>query len=121
MIQANELRLGNYVNAKKNRFAEGYIEVESIDFEHINLSFRSYDIEDLIPIPITQEWLLKLGFERLPNTMTYNYASKCGSVSVFKMPNGKFFADGFIKDVKLESVHQIQNLYFALTGEELSC
>jgi hypothetical protein len=123
-MKANELRIGNLIT-----FLGETIEVECIS----NLPKRKdmYWIKpkgSLIakemhfrPIPLTEEWLLNFEFERLPNTMTCNYSSKCGSVSVFKMPNGKIFADGFFKDVKLESVHQLQNLYFALTGEELSC
>jgi hypothetical protein len=36
---------------------------------------------------------------------------------------GKFYLDGDIPEwmkIKLEYVHQLQNLYFALTGEEIT-
>ena len=41
------------------------------------------------------------------------FHSKYTGVETFTMPHGD-------KPIKLKSVHQLQNLYFALTGEELA-
>jgi len=118
-MKINEIRIGCSFQLENGTLGGGIATIGHI--KDIVTASELLESGSLSPIPLTEEWLLKLGFERLPNTMTYNYSSKCGSVSVFKMPNGNFFADGFIKDVRLKSVHQLQNLYFALTGEELSC
>lgn len=63
------------------------------------------------PIPIAEEWFLRFGFELFP----------------WGWVKGKFLITmGFVLQVgnglsiKIENVHQLQNLYFALTGEELT-
>jgi hypothetical protein len=72
-----------------------------------------------IPIPLTEEWLLKFRFEdRGPQPDS----DELGRFT--KYPIGLWIMDGsFITagdfDVSLKYVHQLQNLYFALTGEEL--
>lgn len=64
------------------------------------------------PIPLTEEWLKKFGFKKFKN---YNDWSKGGFI-LHGRKRG-FVLRKSAPDVK--SVHQLQNLYFALTGEEL--
>ena len=59
-MKPNELRIGNYVNVINPRHSEKYLEIESISFESVNLCFREYNLTDLQPIPLTEEWFLKL-------------------------------------------------------------
>jgi hypothetical protein len=82
---------------------------------------------DIQPIPLTEEWLFKFGFITWDSKQIYNewylnfdgvlkykiFHSKYTGVETFTMPHGD-------KPIKLKSVHQLQNLYFALTGEELT-
>ena len=111
-MKAQELRIGNYL--KKDV-------VVKIDAKII------FDIwieaEDYEPIPITEEWVLKFGF--------YKELRDSGEAGFFMSKNDcnviiKDFGDGFLfiwelsfmgKPIKY--VHQLQNLYFALTSEEL--
>ena len=71
-----------------------------------NTYYESYSqfIEHIKPIPINEEWLLKFGFDVKEPVL----------ISSWKFSP---FCDTII--TKCEYVHQLQNLYFALTGTEL--
>jgi len=66
------------------------------------------------PIPLTEEWLLKFGFDDLG---TYGYGR--GNFHICLHENEFYFSINNRK-VFIKHVHQLQNLYFALTGEELT-
>ena len=124
-METTELRIGNLVNLMLNHE----------DFKTIRV-----DVTDLIniphggvyePIPITEEWLLKFGFEPInkhDNTFityadwTHNYFLQ---LDVRKGDNKYLILDNSFDDLRafsmvdIEYVHQLQNLYFALTGNEL--
>lgn len=75
------------------------------------------------PIPLTEEWLVKLGFEKSDSQFTLN-KGKENFFLLWKfsdMPNYAVFSDwnGHVSIV-IDHVHQLQNLYFALTGKELT-
>ena len=75
-------------------------------------------IEDFIsfePIPLTEEWLLKCGFEKDEIIVFYR---KDETSSTFIIDFNFVCLLGY-SHVKIHSAHQLQNLYFALTGEEL--
>jgi hypothetical protein len=68
-------------------------------------------IEWFEPIPLTEEWLLKFGFKK----------SSWGWIK-----NGVNIQKGFTlafssnkNSIEIKHLHQLQNLYFALTGQEL--
>ena len=76
--------------------------------------------ELLNPILLTEEWLLKFGFIKLG----YNYEfwdSSMWSVKQHKNKNSWWLlsCNEEVDCIRLNYVHQLQNLYFALTGEEL--
>ena len=82
------------------------------------------EIEDIDHIPITEEWLRRFGFKdglisdfkSLPiGNNTYLSGSENG-VWVDKVVDGKDYSVGLGGAI---FVHQLQNLYFALTGKEL--
>lgn len=133
-MKASELRIGNYVISN---FLDGT--------EHSYQIKRGYEIDEAIhqyePIPLSEEWLLKFGFEAEYEVSSddddliggtafqcCNELKGCEEVIVNK---GSFFFvrahsssayDGSPEQTvtKIEYVHQLQNLYFALTGEELN-
>lgn len=71
------------------------------------------------PIHLTEEWLLKFGFEKdnagsFSSKMIDNYSIRIWYVS------GAFrWTANYFCSAELKYVHQLQNLYFALTGQEL--
>lgn len=74
--------------------------------------------QDMEPIPLTEEWLLKFGFEKEDGVFSK------GIFEVVQLRRGidlrerfEFVSHNFNPD--LDYVHQLQNLYFALTGKEL--
>jgi hypothetical protein len=77
------------------------------------------------PIPLTEEWLVKFGFEDRIETgvcIAYHYGhnpiTNDWMIELIKIHEDSFY---FYKNghFKIVFVHQLQNLYFALTGEEL--
>ena len=111
-MKANELRIGNLI------LLDGVNELylDGIGEDEVHSSEGGYlEVERIEGIPLTEEWLLKFGF------------IKC-------LPGGSLFMlDGFSvyvfgsegmyegrNHIKIEYVHQLQNLYFALMDDELT-
>ncbi|MNT82871.1 hypothetical protein D3C72_2226620 [compost metagenome] len=77
------------------------------------------------PIALSEEWLVKFGFEKFE----FEYDEGSETSYVLEKKNGHQFVlnedlqpmDGEIAmlDYKLEYVHQLQNLFYCLTGSEL--
>jgi hypothetical protein len=118
MIKAEELRIGNWVEITKPRHGETFIKVESIANDIINLEFREYSFFELKPILLTEEILLKCGFEDETDNQPFDLGVRTydnGTISIdsnFEVGLGR--NSHFVK-----YLHQLQNLYYALTGEEL--
>ena len=111
-MKANELRIGNYVD---NGF-EDLIEVSSISED----SCSGYNIETLKPIPLTQEWLEKLGFGYWDDYEVWYSPDEDATLRIEHYTKGEKI--GFYENdygVHIKSVHSLQNLVFALTNTEL--
>lgn len=114
-MKAKELRIGSLINYN------GIIcKVEAITNEYVSISgyeenrFTPIKIEDIKDEPITEEWLLDFGFEKrkvdFPSFQLNGIQINC--------INGKW--QDYASQRGLPHIHQLQNLYFALTGEELT-
>ena len=125
MIQANELRIGNLLQ----RLDGSAFEVGAYNILAIN-DYPKYLQPN--PIPLTEEWLVKLGFEKrkdktpkiaLDIVCVWNkkqffffYESKNNFIAIDFLNSDDFGT----KTTEIHYVHQLQNLYFGLTGEELT-
>jgi hypothetical protein len=105
-IKANELRLGNITkygvimpNDILNIYQMAQADVNPVEYE---------------PIQLTEEWLIKFGFE---NNGQGIYDLKGWLPYLRKRKNNYQVYN--VADCFIEYVHELQNLYFALTGEEL--
>ena len=124
-MKAEELRLGNWIKAPTE--------------VHNNIEFQVYSIttdkdgynhfyDHCTPISITEEWLLKFGFEKEGEGFRHEY----WYINDFEI---QIHGDKFPLRIwggesaphltqyighKTKYIHQLQNLYFALTGEELT-
>lgn len=122
---STELRIGNIVNASDCI----NLEVLGISSSNVGLKlehtkFISANIDELKPIPLTEEWLLIFGFDFSIDTWYLKgvaiWKTECcdakGNEEI-----GFFYElrDVGMMDMHIKYVHQLQNLYFALTGEEL--
>ena len=125
-MKANELRIGNWVmsaNYKKIKREIKDYSVEVIragDIHHLETFPNSKSIK---PTPLTEEWLLKFGFEKIKmESILYSKYSK-GDLGGIEIDLRKSEIEGWqitYCNYVIQHVHQLQNLYFALTGEELT-
>src|ERR1044071_4918988 len=115
-MKASELRIGNYV---KNAAWNGEeCKIDSGDLLAMSLcEVAGYEAEFIAPIPLTEEWLIKFGFEYEKSTVGGYERWEITTVKGrrIKLLDKKFsWGPGEYSDYILY-VHQLQNLYFALT------
>lgn len=121
-LKANELRIGNYLNGKQGHVIITEIRENNIVKIHDNTSIF-YVGTCLKPIPLTEEWLFKFGFIEKIDAYFYNdyciediHNRVTWVINEFDHITDEFTAIG----CGINYVHQLQNLYFALTNEELT-
>lgn len=107
-MKASELRIGNLVY--KNGIATEITADTMLDVLRYTTPFE--------PIPLTEEWLVKFGFKRFPWGLVIedllfrdDIRNSCKELWL-EVGNGY--------RVHIKYLHQLQNLYFALTGKELT-
>lgn len=137
-MDSKQLRIGNLVDLG-NRIAKvidiGHLSCTVVDLEETQDTLEDY--ERTQGIPITEEWLLKLGFTKKGESRygtKYNYPmADWGFTIENSFEDGKwFFGHEFYDsgddewDYKslnfcfdLKYVHTLQNIFHSLTGEEL--
>ena len=131
MINQNELRIGNLVMGK-HLSVRNTIEVYKIAKVNWNgsimvenrISRFEEDMEDdITPIPLTEELLLKCGFVKRDDGV-YELNVGRSYLPILQLINGRFninlYENSGIELPYTPTVHQLQNLYFALTGQELN-
>lgn len=134
MINARELRVGNFVNYNGKKAC-----VTHVSDNHIGLSFgvihdgsssrSEHSIvksELLNAIPLTEDILLKLGFEkmRLYDIVHYHYCYTY--FTLYEMNENHDFALKYgeiveynYSNIMVDSLHKLQNLHYILIDEEL--
>lgn len=129
-MKANELRIGNYIADIWT--PNGLFKVTELRKDKIfygNCFKAKYD--DIRPIPLTEEILLKAGGKRfdedkiilmLNDPSTHLVLMKVGTHWFPQIEQTGEFASEGVNVVFLNFIdylHQLQNLFFALTGEEI--
>ena len=126
-IRKNELRIGNWVRWNYEESSEGNVYPVEYGYELDDIKNNPNIVK---PIPLSEEWLLKFGFESVNSFINneiwrvtnYHKGNEKYGLKLFKGindPECLYFFHGNV-GLKIEYVHQLQNLYFALTGEELT-
>jgi hypothetical protein len=137
-MDIKELRIGNWVKIK-DEFSDFDLPLETTEFQIEGFNDGSIHGEDIHvlfwniknkifgttcsgsfthqvePIPLTEEWLLKFGF--IPNPYQDRYEK-----GIIKFECDKTLGETILwieLAPHIKYVHQLQNLYFALTEEEL--
>jgi len=132
-MKTTELRIGNKVLFKGNEKTINRIHKDVVSFEFYleptdnpNLpgDYIKVSIEKIEPILLTENWLSKCGFQKIIDENGREFFSliiKNGDLSkpAIEIYNNRtvIWNNTHVKHV--ESIHQLQNLYFALTGDEL--
>jgi hypothetical protein len=127
-MKANELRIGNWVMVFPVKHPQ---QVCDVMFDSVNTdSVFGQHYGEVDPIPFTEDWLLRFGFKKFetsdisghdiiePNEKTIYYEKGRFTIVQWGMNTPLFFSSHHLR-VQIQHVHQLQNLYFALTGEEL--
>ena len=126
MINAKELRIGNLVKDHLGRIQTvAEVRHDAYICYLRNGAKLKYKLNTTQPIPLTEEWLLKFSFERFLQETKFklyfnkNKDSYYASISVSL--HSDFCRVNVINQeiTKVQYVHQLQNLYFCLCGEEL--
>ena len=110
-MKANELRIGNFVkyyHLKKEKVLT-FIRIKGIEEKCVlvNDVWQTISSCSIKPIPLTEEWLLKL--KQSDGLM----------VKLWKDDEG-IYVFGEKWKYPIQYVHQLQNLFFALTNTELA-
>lgn len=120
-MEANELRIGNYINNlnKVLSITDGCILCTGLSMTGVMF------IENPKPIPLTEEWLLNLGFTKHHSEFYNDVLYLINVTDNLEFDWGvypKQLGSGIqIKNSdKLKYVHQLQNIYFAITNKELT-
>lgn len=120
-MKATELRLGNYYSYSGNRKKrKGICRIDIKDLEILLKNPKNHNYRPLI---IGEKWLLKFGFYKTKKLSRYWHPGRLSNFSI-RYLNGRFtfFVYAWSSHcpfAEVEYVHQLQNLYFELTGSEL--
>lgn len=129
MIKPEDLRIGNLVfhdgdiNEIKGVFTEFTMRKDSEGRYHETMymvqlkNLLDYTSEEINAIPLTEEWLFKFGAKELKakRGILKEYVLKTVRIE-FSNSHNFYYKNS---KVIISSVHQLQNLFFALTGKEL--
>lgn len=111
-MKANELRIGNYVNLYGSQAT-----IIPNDFQKWFQNEPNWENKAFKPILLTEEWLLKFGF-----THNGGYSWDCKKLGCQRYIENhltKGYFETNYESKHIQYAHQLQNLYFALTGQEL--
>lgn len=114
-MKIQELRIGNWFigyNGKPFQWSLGH-------FGLLTLKKNRLEIDDIIksPIPLTEEILFKCGFYQENGVMSY-VTQDYSDTKITYETLAKYYRL-YPYTYRIDYLHQLQNLYFALTGEEL--
>ena len=121
MIKAHELRFGNTV-------FNGFNQIVTIEGIISEKNTTGYDTETLKRIPLVEKRLYELGLKKYEDSEIPTYFKNFGNYDgedfeycfmIFQDVKGNFYTEIMGRKVILESVHQTQNLFFEVTGEQL--
>lgn len=136
-MQANEIRIGNYVADRggkvwqidhweyKDKVSAKPDEVEFLKLKMPIHPLTEY-VNELKPVALTEKWLLGFGFTKSSagKEGEYNFVEyyEKNSLCICNWGDGFVMSNAFARGLRinLKSVHQLQNLFFAITGKELT-
>ncbi len=135
-MDARELRIGNLVWSNDGYFDRVEDIITEIEDMRVGTKYTQLPytpICDIEPIPLTEEWLAKFGFEIREKKYSLNYGGESMKYAFFekdvKNPFILYFHGRFGFNINegrkngdycIQYIHQLQNLFFALTGVELT-
>lgn len=120
-MKAEELRIGNFVNLYGDD-----CRIQTVGmWVHTDTTVDEAPVDAVKPIPLSEEWLVKFGFGKSDECERgYNTHKHFGFYYDWHFKQFKLEVDdgANVVDIPMQIhyVHQLQNLYFSLTSEELT-
>ena len=119
MITANELRIGNYVKYIYSYLDFSVISGLTYEVPHLDEITEFEPLYDEIePIPLTDEWLLKFGAKIVYVKETKYYVID-GLSFLYNGVDGYYMGLGKGFSVYVGYVHKLQNLFYEIRNKEL--
>jgi hypothetical protein len=131
MIKANELRIGNWVADECEPYHFQVEQLRKYVGDSIWAFYRKGSIKakEITPIPLTEEWLIRFGFEWSTIDKDYRLFPSAEIKIIADVIEGSACCMLYTRTIHtyykpiyspITYVHQLQNLYFALTQTELT-
>lgn len=128
-MEAKELRIGNYLRDMVSKTTLEVIELTKDDIVTYVIDRNKFPLKEgwgLEPIPLTEEWLLKFRFDKRYHTDSNDcYYHQDSDITLFLKSDVRGINFPYVminrETIKVEFVHQLQNLYFAIKRHELEC
>jgi hypothetical protein len=125
MILLNELRIGNFIKGPLTINGVFYPNIAPLESTELQLKLEHFvwfkanpDLyKSIEPIPLNEEWMLKFSHAK-DHELKWNLHQYVMVVKRYEKYFLYFGDKGYLLDVKF--VHQLQNICFSLTGEELT-
>lgn len=135
-MEAKNLRIGNYITLTKSfkEFCESrnvetsLLRVTKIGYQEVELNrLIDANVSTIEAIPLTIEWLIKLGFNDDYNKGYLGIDVNSTDFVITKPKMMGEWQNGYAwqykctweKFTEFKYVHELQNLFFAITGQEL--
>jgi hypothetical protein len=145
-LRAEELRIGNILNARFHHntapngggFFWRPVVVGTINEDSITTKFgERIELEEklLQYLPLTEDWLLRMGFVKYKSQWSLSVGGELsiyfdnGNIILWQVHESCYSMDRVFRSkrhnhpkpsLEVTSVHQLQNLYYALTSQELT-
>ena len=122
-MNANQLMLDNYLQDSVSKTILKVIEILPNTFSTYVIDRTKFPLKKgwkAEPIPLTKKWLLDFGFKQ--NELTFSLANDEYSITIFFCDLWKFQYETPLESASLVNdfkVHELQNLYYSLTGRFL--
>lgn len=135
-MKATDLRLGNYIIDDVGRIVEvTHLTLNCIEAKPVNDSgIKWTTVFRADVVPLTKEWLIRFGFQKFD---CYDFGISLKLVPRYEnndfsilLSGGEFWYttrqydggsnDPFEPVIQVNSVHQLQNIFYCLTGQELT-
>lgn len=126
MIKENELRMGNWLRFTKGGLngtvliIDGFVNHITLEMPEVDYERFDCELSELNPIPLTAEWLEKFGFEKETKyfddfraKIRLDFRNPYYAARIKRNNSWSYFSNLFY-------VHQLQNLFFSLSGSELT-